>query len=88
MYTIGGWTQPLPPIPRKIREEAVSPQKFAQVLGISVTTTYRWIKRGYVRAYRVGPQIIRIPRTEIVRMRQHRIPYIESGECPEHSTVK
>lgn len=66
----------------------MTPQKFAEVMSISMTTMRRWIKRGYVRAYKVGPQLIRIPRTEISRMRQHRVPYIESGERPEHYSVK
>lgn len=61
---------------------------FGELVGVSRTTVSRWIRRGYILAYRVGPFLIRIPRTEISRMRKHRIPYIEHGECPEHTVMK
>lgn len=82
------WTRPLPPVGGKVkRAEAVSVRTFAELLSLSHKTVRRWIKRGYIRAYKIGP-LIRIPRTEIARMRAERIPYIESGACPEHTVVK
>jgi hypothetical protein len=36
-------------------------------------TIRRWIKRRYIVAYRVGPRLIRIPRSEISRMRAVRL---------------
>lgn len=84
------WTRPLPHVraSRAIKEEAISPRKLSEVIGVSRVTIYRWIKRGYIKAYRIGPSIIRIPRTEVTRMRQHRIPYIQSNTCPQHSVVR
>lgn len=53
----------------------------AQLLGVAIITIRRWIGRGYIKAYRVGPQVIRIPRSEISRMRDVRIN-LEPREYP------
>lgn len=59
--------------------EAVSIQLAAAILGISPLTVRRWIRHGYrdkdgdkryIKAYRVGPTLIRIPRDEIARLRR------------------
>lgn len=85
------WTRPLPPVRdrhrQKLKAEAISIRVFAELLSLSHNTVRRWIKRGYIKAYKIGP-LIRIPRTEVARMRSHRIPYIEKGACPVHTVVK
>lgn len=53
--------------------EAVSVQKAAEILGVNPMTIRRWIKASYIRASRVGPRLIRIPRSELQRMRAQRI---------------
>lgn len=61
--------------------EAVSVQQAAAILSVSPNTIRRWIRRKFLLAYRVGPLLVRIPRSEIARMRQHRLDYgVEPGE--------
>lgn len=67
--------------------EAVSIQLAATILDVHQVTIRRWIKGGYIKAYRVGPYLIRIPRSEIVRMRAVRIPYQIHGDRPEYPSV-
>lgn len=55
--------------------EAISIQRVAELLDVHPMTIRRWIKRGIIKAYRVGPQIVRIPRSEIVRLRSIRLHY-------------
>lgn len=72
---------PLPPIPRrKPLPEAISVTKAAEIIGVSHNTIRRWIRRGYMRAYRAGPVLIRIPRSEVARIRTRRIEAIVLGE--------
>lgn len=61
--------------------EAISIQKSAEVLGVSPMTIHRWIAKGFLKAYRIGPRLVRIPRSEIVRMRKFRI---ETQDEPGH----
>ena len=42
----------------------------ARALGVSPITVWRWVNRGRLNAYRVGPRSIRIPRHEIDTMIQ------------------
>jgi excisionase family DNA binding protein len=60
---------PSKPIKRKPLPEAISVRQTAEILGVCTLTIRRWIKRRYIKAYRVGPFLIRIPRSEISRMR-------------------
>lgn len=72
---------PLPNIPRrKPLPEAISVAKAAEIIGVNHNTIRRWIGRGYMRAYRAGPVLIRIPRSEVARIRRRRIEAIELGE--------
>lgn len=67
--------------------EGISVNQTADILGVSVVTVRRWIRRGWIKAYRVGPVLIRIPRTEIVRMRAVRLCYTLYGDRPEYHHV-
>lgn len=80
---------PSPPRPPRGKRvpEAVSPQQVAEILDVSLLTVRRWIYKGYIRAYRVGPKLVRIPRTEILRMRAVRIPFLIEGEHPRYPVV-
>lgn len=55
--------------------EAISVHLAATILDVHHLTIRNWIRRGYIKAYRVGPLLIRIPRSEIARLRTHRITY-------------
>lgn len=67
--------------------EAVSIHQCAQILGVHHVTVRRWIRRGFIKAHRVGPLIVRIPRSEIIRIRTVRIPATQFKERPEYPTV-
>lgn len=51
------------PIYYKVREAA-------DLLGVSPLTVYRWLRDGTLRGVRIGPKLMRIPRSEIERMTQ------------------
>jgi excisionase family DNA binding protein len=53
--------------------EAISVQLAAQLLMVHELTIRRWIKSGVLSASRVGPKLIRIPRSEIGRLRTARL---------------
>lgn len=42
----------------------------AYLLGVSPLTVYRWLRDGTLRGVRIGPKLLRIPRSEIERMAQ------------------
>lgn len=67
--------------------EAVSIKKAAEVLSVNEMTVRRWIQRGFLKAYRVGPFLIRIPRTELSRMRTLRITFEDNQEKPNYPKV-
>lgn len=67
---------------RRRLPEAISIRLAAELLDVSMGTIRRWIKygipypdgsRGPFLAYRIGPQIVRIPRSEIARIRRGRL---------------
>lgn len=72
---------------RKPMPEAISIQQTAVLLDVSEITIRRWIKRGFLLAHRVGPHLIRIPRTEIIRMRLVRVPYTNHRDRIEYPAV-
>lgn len=78
---------PLTEIGKKRLPEAISVKMCADILGVSVSSVRRWIRYGYIKAYRVGPQLVRIPRSEILRMRAVRMPYMLYGDRPEYYQV-
>ena len=51
--------------------EGLPIKKVADILGVCTMTVRRWVKRGYLRGYRVGGLLI-VPRTEIPRIRAYR----------------
>lgn len=59
---------------RRVRlpQEALSLQSFCDIMGVHENTGRRWVSRGYVLAFRCGPRLIRIPRSEVSRMRRYR----------------
>ncbi len=58
---------------RKRLPEAVPISMAADILAVHHVTIRRWIRYGIIEAIRIGPQIIRIPRSEIARLRKCRI---------------
>jgi excisionase family DNA binding protein len=67
--------------------EAVSVSKAAEILDVCHMTVRRWIISGYIKAYRVGPMLIRIPRSEIARLRTLRIEYQANEERHNYPKV-
>lgn len=51
------------------KPEAISVQRAALLLDVHENTIYNWIRVGYLQAIRLGPRVLRIPRTEIARLR-------------------
>ena len=49
--------------------EALSLQHTAVLLDVCVNTLRNWIKTGKLKASRCGPRLLRVPRSEIVRLR-------------------
>jgi putative resolvase len=55
--------------PKPDAPEAVSIRRAAALLGVHEDTVRRWVKAGLVEASRIGPKLLRIPRSEIARLR-------------------
>lgn len=51
-------------------ERPLGTTEFAERIGVSYWTVRRWIKNGTIEAYRAGPKLLRIPRSELDRMNQ------------------
>lgn len=54
-------------------KEALSVQDAAAILGVHEDTIRRWIADGFLAATRCGRRLIRIPRSEIARLRHERL---------------
>jgi excisionase family DNA binding protein len=67
--------------------EALSIQATADLLSVHHMTVRRWIAKGYIKAVRVGPWLIRIPRSEISRLRTLRVTASENGEAIRYPNV-
>lgn len=52
-----------------LKPEAISIQTAAILLEVHENTIYNWIREGVIVAVRLGPRLIRIPRSEIARLR-------------------
>lgn len=46
---------------------AVTPGQFVVLTGYSLSTVYRWIKKGDLKASKLGPKLWRIPKSELLR---------------------
>lgn len=55
--------------PRDQAPEAISLQRAARLLDVHEDTLKRWCKRGKIELIRVGPRLLRVPRSEIARLR-------------------
>ncbi len=42
--------------------------EFAELVGISETTTWKLVREGYIRTVRFGPKGVRIPHAELQRL--------------------
>lgn len=51
------------------KPEAISIQRAAIILDVHENTIYNWIRSGYLKAIKIGPRIVRIPRSELSRLR-------------------
>ena len=47
---------------------SLTPRQFITLSGYSRATVYRWIESGELKATRAGPRLLRIPRSELVRV--------------------
>lgn len=56
----------------ELKPEWISIQRAAILLEVHENTVYNWIRTGEIVAIRCGPRLIRIPRSEIVRLRAAR----------------
>ena len=54
-------------------KEAISVSLAAHLLDVHENTIYNWIRSGSLIAVRVGPRLVRIPRSEIARLRSNQI---------------
>jgi excisionase family DNA binding protein len=54
------------------RREGISIQHAAIILGVHEDTIRRWVKNGYLLAVRCGPKLLKIPRSELARLRRDR----------------
>jgi len=52
--------------------EAISLQEAARILSLSESTIRRLIRHGQLEAIRLGPRLLRIPRSELARLRLKR----------------
>lgn len=47
---------------------SLTPQQFMALSGLSRSTVYRWLGNGEIKSTRAGPKLLRIPRSELVRV--------------------
>lgn len=52
--------------PRRL-SPVVTPEEFVELTGYSLSTVYRWIKNGDLKASKFGPKLWRIPKSELLR---------------------
>lgn len=52
--------------------EAISLQRAAYLLDVHEDTLRRWWKAGRIVIVRIGPKLLRVPKSEIVRLRLER----------------
>jgi len=59
-------------------------QHAAVILDVHVNTIYNWIESGVVLAVHIGPRLLRIPRSEIARLRAHAV----APNSTQHTTTE
>ena len=52
---------------------AIPIDRAAKLIGVSTTTVRRWIRSRHIRALRIGPWLVRIPVSEVNRVKSVRI---------------
>lgn len=57
----------------QVKPEALSIQDVAVILGVHENTVRNWIAEGILVAVRVGPKLLRVPRSELTRLRLGRL---------------
>lgn len=55
--------------PERVAREALSLKRAAHLLDVHVNTLRRWWKGGRIQLIRVGPKLLRMPRSEVARLR-------------------
>ena len=51
----------------EVRPDLLTPAEVAELLRVSKRTVLRWVETGELRAFRFGPRLLRIPRSEVER---------------------
>jgi excisionase family DNA binding protein len=69
-----------------LKPEGLSVQMVAMLLDVHENTVYNWIKDDIIIAVRVGPRLLRIPRSEISRLRSSAAPPTISTNAPQPTT--
>lgn len=62
-------SQPLPPV----RREAFTMREVSVILNVCDETIRKMVHAGKIHAVRVGPRMIRIPRSEVARLAANRV---------------
>lgn len=64
-------------------EQQYTQKQAADILGVGLSTIRRWISHGELRAYRIGPRVIRIDAADLRQFREQVAPatfeYVNSG---------
>lgn len=55
-------------------EQQYSQKQVADILGVDIATVRRWIAQGELRAYRLGPRVIRIDAADLRQFREQIAP--------------
>ena len=53
-----------------VGHEALSLQDAARLLSVHEDTLKNWHKRGWIKLIRIGPRLLRVPRSEIARLKK------------------
>lgn len=56
-------------MPCVVKPEAFGIRQTAVILHVSEASVRNWIRSGKVKAFRVGPKLWRVPRSELARIR-------------------